>query len=112
MSGKRSQHDLTAWRKLREKRKALGRASGEGCAFCHGRLGPIMYTLSGREPLGPTVDHVVPLALGGDLLPRLEDLAMSHRVCSQRQGGMVQAAMAGPKRRRARDPEGEPPAIW
>ena len=38
---------------------------GAVCAICHGEKGPIVWGLRHGHPLGPSVDHIVPLSKGG-----------------------------------------------
>jgi 5-methylcytosine-specific restriction endonuclease McrA len=80
-----------AWATLSRRRLAIARANDEVCCRC-GRA--IDYDLPSNERTGPTTDHLDPLALGGDLLPRLEDLGPAHRACNSRHGGLLSARLA------------------
>lgn len=57
------------------------------CHLCGKRVN---MALSGLDPLGPTIDHLVPLSLGGDDDPR--NVALAHRICNVKRGtrGQVQ----------------------
>ena len=85
------------------------------------RLEQVCHVCGGStfEPSGPwqrTVDHLVPLSLGGDLTPPIEALRIAHRACNTRRGnrGVRAPGARGPRPssreehqrayRRARDP--------
>lgn len=38
---------------------------GVTCSICHGAKGEVLFGLRPRHPLGPSLDHVVPLDRGG-----------------------------------------------
>lgn len=69
------------WQKLRAAVVAEARRHGLPCGICGA---PIDYAASGRTPMGPTVDHVVPLAAGGDALPDPALLRITHLACNSR----------------------------
>jgi 5-methylcytosine-specific restriction endonuclease McrA len=63
---------------------------------CHVCRGPVDRTLSGRHRLGPTLDHLVPLALGGE--HSYANTALAHRACNSSKGvrgGNTQLALVG-----------------
>ena len=67
------------WRKvlhvlLREK-------DGDLCAVC---FDPIDFRLSGRDPRGPSVEHLIPRSKGGG--DELSNLALSHWGCNKARG--------------------------
>jgi hypothetical protein len=82
-------HSQPGWTSLRNKRVSIGRALDEPCAKCHG---PIDYTISGRNAEGPTADHMIPLGLGGELLPAIEDLQVMHHRCNSSAGPAIAKA--------------------
>jgi 5-methylcytosine-specific restriction endonuclease McrA len=51
------------------------------CAWC-GR--EIDLALSGKDPLGPTIDHILPRSKGGTNRP--DHLQPMHRQCNERRG--------------------------
>lgn len=63
---------------------------------CHVCGLPVDKTLSGRHPLGPTVDHLVPVAAGGT--HDRANLRLAHARCNnQRQApGVTRPARARP----------------
>lgn len=66
-----------AWRRLRA--AVLMRSN-----ICHICDEPIDLTLSGLDPLGPTVDHIIPVIEGG--MSELDNLASAHRDCNLSKG--------------------------
>lgn len=67
------------WQRLR--RQVL--AEETVCHLC-GR--PVDVTLDGRHPLGPTVDHVIPLTERPDLAHERTNLRLAHRRCNEAKG--------------------------
>jgi 5-methylcytosine-specific restriction endonuclease McrA len=69
--------------RYRVMRRAFIAAAEPFCAYSEcpvpGRF--VDKSLSGRHPLGPTVDHVVPTALGGSFWD-LSNWALCHRRCN------------------------------
>ncbi|MFJ6810644.1 HNH endonuclease [Streptomyces anulatus] len=61
------------------------KAQGDPCARCGHNIDP---TLDARHPLSFTLDHVVPLSRGGDLLDPANARAM-HRRCNSQRGNRV-----------------------
>lgn len=57
---------------------------------CHLCGKPVDMSLSGRHPLGPTADHLVPVSCGGGDEPH--NVALAHRRCNVKRGvgGAVQ----------------------
>ena len=45
---------------------------------------PVDMTLSGNASMGPTVDHIVPVAVDPDLEFVLTNLQLSHSLCNKR----------------------------
>lgn len=60
---------------------------------------PVDKTLSGRDPDGPSIDHIVPRAEGGT--NQLDNLALAHLRCNTARPGLER-----PSRRRP--PEAHP----
>lgn len=71
--------------------RAVIERDGKRCAICRR---PVDLSLCGRDHLGPTLDHVIPVAEGGgDDLPNLR---LAHMICNatrQHLGGFEQLAM-------------------
>lgn len=83
-----ARHRGSEWGKLAAQRVAMGRAIGEPCRHC-GK--PIDYSLKGNHKWGPTADHSMPLAMGGDILVPLDMLYVAHKSCNSRHGGRLSA---------------------
>lgn len=49
---------------------------------------PIDFSLASTEPMGPTIDHVVPLSRGGRRRA-LSNMRLAHRRCNERRGSDV-----------------------
>lgn len=62
---------------------------------CHLCSRKVDMRLSGLEPQGPTIDHLVPISAGGDDEPA--NVALAHRDCNTRRntGGEVQLRLLG-----------------
>jgi 5-methylcytosine-specific restriction endonuclease McrA len=62
---------------------------------CHLCRRPIDRRLSGHDPMGPTIDHLVPLSAGGE--HSYANVAAAHRRCNTRRGtrGAAQLALIG-----------------
>lgn len=60
------------------------------CHICRKRVD---LRLSGMDPLGPTIDHLLPISAGG--LDEFANVMLAHRVCNTRRGtgGVVQLSM-------------------
>lgn len=80
-----------------QKRRAAGRpvglsdvvaARGRKCHICHCKID---LNLSGRHPQGPTIDHILPVSMGGT--NDLANLNIAHRVCNTRRGNQGPAQM-------------------
>lgn len=72
-------HEAKGWRHALH--KLLSELDGNVCALC---FEPIDLMLSGRDPRGPTVEHLVPRSAGGG--DELENLALSHWECNAKRG--------------------------
>jgi 5-methylcytosine-specific restriction endonuclease McrA len=55
--------------------------------------------LDGRLPMGPSVDHVIPLKLGGDPLD-VANLRLAHTACNSARENRSRAKTPGPIRSR------------
>ncbi|ARF75690.1 HNH endonuclease [Kitasatospora albolonga] len=64
---------------------AAVKALGDPCARCGHNIDP---TLDARHPLSFTLDHVVPLSRGGNLLDPANARSM-HRRCNSQRGNRV-----------------------
>lgn len=54
---------------------------------------PIRWGLRRSHPLGPSLDHVIPLDLGGDPVA-LANARPAHHGCNARRGAVLAAAVA------------------
>lgn len=61
------------------------------CQLC---LTPINWTLSGRDPLAPALDHIVPISKGGT--HSLDNVWASHFGCNARKGAREGAMLLAP----------------
>jgi 5-methylcytosine-specific restriction endonuclease McrA len=70
----------------------IGERDGWKCHLCRKR---VQRTLPGSVPMGPTIDHLVPLSRGGDDTPA--NVALAHRKCNVARGtrGTVQLLLVG-----------------
>jgi 5-methylcytosine-specific restriction endonuclease McrA len=68
------------------------------CWIC-GKL--VDKSLDGRLPKGPTVDHVIPLKMGGDPL-ELENLRLAHKSCNSARENRSRAKAPKRQLRRSR----------
>lgn len=59
----------------------VGSRDGWVCHLCSGSVDP---ALSGMDPQGPTIDHLVPISRGG--VDELVNVALAHRLCNIRRG--------------------------
>lgn len=63
---------------------------------CHICGKPVDPSLNGRDPMGPTADHLVPVAHGGGSEP--SNVALAHRRCNVKRGtrgNLVQLMLIG-----------------
>jgi 5-methylcytosine-specific restriction endonuclease McrA len=70
----------------------LGERDSWRCHLCRRKVNPV---LESPHDLSKTMDHLVPIADGGDHEPA--NLALAHRICNTRRstGGVVQLALIG-----------------
>lgn len=59
----------------------IAERDGFRCGLC---TEPVDMGLSGRDPMGPTIDHVLPIALGGD--DTRANVQLAHLSCNMRKG--------------------------
>lgn len=78
------------WRRLRARRVAIGRDADEPCFRCGG---PIDWDASGQSPMGPSADHIVPVALSGEEIVSLDELAVAHLSCNSAHGARLGARL-------------------
>lgn len=81
------QKDRARWHKKNHTRRAAGimvvtvddlrQRDGGRCNICGRRID---FNLSGRAKWGPTIDHLLPVSLGGT--NDADNLALAHRVCN------------------------------
>ena len=74
---------------LKNKKKIL--ATQSVCAIC-GK--PIDMTLKGSDPMGPTVDHIVPIDKGGHPSD-ISNLQLAHRVCNLKKSNKLPSGPSG-----------------
>jgi hypothetical protein len=55
----------------------VGERDGWCCHLCGGRVD---RRISGTKPRGPSIDHLIPIAAGGD--DSMVNVALAHRVCN------------------------------
>jgi len=53
-------------------------------SMCHLCRTPVDLALSGRDRMGPTADHLIPVALGGG--DEAHNIALAHRRCNIKRG--------------------------
>ena len=63
-------------------------ARGERCHICRRKVN---LALSGRHPMGPTIDHILPVSMGGT--NDLANLNLAHRRCNISRGNRGPAQM-------------------
>lgn len=71
-------HKGSAWHKAR----AQCLAGADTCMIC-GR--PLDFTFTGRHPLAPSADHIIPVSRGGDPYAQT-NLRPAHYGCNSRRG--------------------------
>jgi 5-methylcytosine-specific restriction endonuclease McrA len=74
----------TAWQKFRAGILAAAAETGTPCWICRR---PIDYTLTGTHRAAPSLDHLVPRFLGGELLDPT-NVAVCHYGCNARRGAV------------------------
>ena len=74
----------TAWQKFRAGILASAAEAGQPCWICRR---PIDYTRRGTDPLAPSLDHLVPRFMGGDLLDP-GNVVPCHFGCNSRRGAV------------------------
>ena len=85
----------TAWQTFRAGIIADAAAIGAPCWICRR---PIDYSLRGTHPHAPSLDHLVPRFMGGELLDPA-NVAVCHFGCNARRGARQRAAtIAAPSR--------------
>ena len=80
MATNRNTKGYTAW---------VRRALKECEPVCYRCGYPIDMTLPRNSPDGASAEHKNPLAEGGDLIPSMEDTALSHLRCNRQHGGII-----------------------
>lgn len=86
-----SVRDTYRWQQLRAQVIRRAKVAGSPCGLCHY---PIAFDAPARSPYSPSVDHVVPLSLGGAAF-ELDNLRCVHSSCNASAGARL------PRRRRA-----------
>lgn len=84
------------YRRVNAARRALERGAWAGEAFTHKQvfdrdgwicqlcLAPIDWNITGRDPLAPPLDHIIPISKGG--AHALDNVWASHFGCNARKG--------------------------
>lgn len=72
------------WQKFRAGILATAAEADQPCWICRQ---PIDYTLRGRQPAAPSLDHLVPRFLGGELLDPA-NVIPCHFGCNSRRGAV------------------------
>jgi 5-methylcytosine-specific restriction endonuclease McrA len=70
--------------RMRDARRLVLERDGNRCRRCRA---PIDMSLSGLEPDGPTLGHIIPAARGGD--DSLGNLGLEHRRCNLAAGARL-----------------------
>ena len=65
-----------------KKNRQIILATQEICGICGA---PVDKTLKAPDPMSPTIDHIVPVALGGHP-SSLDNLQLAHRWCNMHKG--------------------------
>ena len=86
----------TAWQKFRAGVIADAADRSVPCWICRR---PIDFSLSGRHPQAPSLDHLVPRFMGGELLDP-NNVAVCHYGCNSRRGATQRNKIAVPPSRR------------
>lgn len=66
----------------------LAARDGARCNLCQGRID---MTLAGSDNMGPTIDHLLPVSMGGT--NDSNNLALAHRRCNTRRKNRGAAQM-------------------
>lgn len=90
--GRRTRKDLTG-AAYRARRAHVIAASGGICYLC-GKA--VNLELSGRHPDGPTVDHVISAAMGGDVSD-ISNLRLAHQRCNRAKGTKLPSQVTQPE---------------
>jgi 5-methylcytosine-specific restriction endonuclease McrA len=82
----------TAWQKFRAGVIADAAERAMPCWICRR---PIDYSITGRHPKAPSLDHLVPRFMGGDLLDP-NNVAVCHYGCNARRGAVQRNRVSAP----------------
>lgn len=96
----RNRPDKDGWAKAAYQRaKKIIYASQSVCAIC-GR--PVNFDLVFPDPWSPTLDHIVPIAKGGDPAD-INNLQLAHLQCNRRKAAKVSLTAVKPAKISNRD---------
>ena len=96
----RNRPDKDGWAKTAYNRaKKIIYASQSVCAIC-GR--PVNFDLPFPDPMSPTLDHIVPIAKGGDPAA-LNNLQLAHLQCNRRKAARLPMTAVKPAKISNRD---------
>ena len=84
-NGLKRQDRIGEHRTALEKNRQIIFRTQKVCGIC-GR--PVDFEIKYPHPLSPTVDHIVPIALGGHP-SALENLQLAHRICNRQKGARL-----------------------
>lgn len=82
---KKLAHRLGPFRQEYERNKKKILMSQDICGIC-GK--PVDKSLPGTHPLGPTIDHIIPIAKGGHP-GDISNLQLAHRACNRQKSDKV-----------------------
>ena len=68
----------------RDKHRSYLRRTKPPCALCNE---PIDYSLHYRNPMAYVVDHIIPIARGGE--DHLDNIQAAHRSCNESKGARL-----------------------
>lgn len=80
----------------RDRHRRYIRRTKPPCALCKQ---PIDYTLHYRDPMAYVVDHIIPIARGGD--DNVDNIQAAHRLCNETKGAKLEAELVEPQPLRA-----------
>ena len=69
-------------------KRQIAERDGWICHLCTGSVSPHLWGHH-SNPDAPVIDHVIPVARGGD--DTFENVRLAHRVCNARKGAKVDA---------------------
>lgn len=62
----------------------LARRDGDRCAICHQRIDLTLPSGPKGDPMGPSIDHVIPVSHGGE--DTMQNIRLTHWSCNNKRG--------------------------